>query len=91
MDGTLEYSKTQNVSTCSMGSVTSTPKNGSSSVALEGVLPVSWGGSGATGTLSRVLGKIGLVGMGVRLYQLYMAPPTMTKATPTSMAEEDAI
>ena len=76
--------------TCSIGSETTTSKS-DPSVASEGRLSVSWGGDGATGTLSRVVGKIGLVGMGVRIYQLYRAPPTMTKATPTSMAEEDAI
>ena len=65
MDGTLEYSKTQNVSTCSMGSVTTTSKSASEG----GLSSVTWKGSGAAGTVSIVVGKIGLVGMGVRLYQ----------------------
>ena len=87
MDGTLEYSKTQNVSTCSMGSVTTTSKSDPSVASEGGLSSVSWKGSGAAGTVSSVVGKIGLVGMGVRLYQLYRAPPTMSKPTPTSMAE----
>ena len=44
MDGTLENSKTKNVSTCSIGSVATTDNN---SVASDGGMSVSWEGTGA--------------------------------------------
>ena len=70
-----------------MGSVTTTSSK--TSVASEGGLLVSWGGSGASGTRFGVIGKIGFVG-GL-FHQLYKAPPTTNRATPTSMVEEAVI
>ena len=76
MDGTLENSKTKNVSTCSIGSVATTDNN--SSVSWEGTGPLEASGAigalealGATGVLEAsgapgarywAMGKIGLRG-----------------------------
>ena len=89
MDGTLENFKTKNVSTCSIGSVTTTPKN--SLVASDGGLPVTGAleASAASGSGFRAMGKIGLVG-GL-FHQLYKAPPMTNRATPTSTVEAAVI
>ena len=65
MDGTLENSKTKNVSTCSIGSVATTDNN--STLASDGGISVSIGtgvleASGAPGARYWAMGKIGLRG-----------------------------
>ena len=56
---------------------------------LSGGLLGSWDGSGAFRTRFTVKGKSGLVG--ALFHQLYKAPPTTNRATPTSMVEEAVI
>ena len=95
MDGTLENSKNKNVSTCSIGSVTTTDNN--STVASDGGTSFSWDGggvleaSGATGARYRAMGKIGL--RGDLFHHLYTAPapPTTNRATPISIEETAVI
>ena len=102
MDGTLENSKTKNVSTCSIGSVTTTDNN--SSVSWEGTGPLEASGaigalealeatgvleaSGAPGARYWAMGKIGL--RGYLFHHLYKAPPR-TRTTPTSIVEAAVI